>query len=117
MNYALDIDGTLKTYHVNLLKKYVRRAVAGNVNVIDEEATMSFIGIDNKASVVQVCTVNDSDDIAEVYTLPHNDSKAQYSVCEKLSDEQTKDISELLDHFSDTLSDIAGCTDTLSHEI
>ena len=64
LNYTLDIDGTLKTYHVNLLKKCVRRAVAGNVNVNDEEATMSFNGIDNKASVVQVCTFNNSDNNA-----------------------------------------------------
>ena len=117
LNYILDIDGAHKTYHVNLLKKYVRRAVAGNINVIDEDPTLPFIGIENEQSVVQLCTIGDPDDNTEVYTLPHNDSETDYSVCENLNDSQSKDIKELLGNFSEILSDVPGCTGTLSHEI
>ena len=105
------------TKFISLRNTYVRTAGAGNVNGMEGVATMSFISINNEPSVVLVCTVSDSDDTAEVYTLTHNDSKTQYSVCEKPSDEQTKGISGLLDDFSDTLSNIPGCADTLSHEI
>ena len=101
------------TKFISLRNTYVRTAGAGNVNGMEGVATMSFISINNEPSVVLVCTVSDSDDTAEVYTMTHNDSKIQYSVCEKLSDEQMKDIDELLDDFSETLSDIPGCTDTL----
>ena len=77
---------------------------------------MSFIGV-NESSVVQVCTITDSDENTEVYTLPDNNSETDYSVCEKLSDRQSKDLNELLGNFSDTLSDVPGCTDILCHEI
>lgn len=45
-----------KLYHTNMLKLYVRRAIVGQLNLIDEIPTLEYLNV-NYAQVVQTCVI------------------------------------------------------------
>ena len=43
VNYALNCNGSTKVYHINLLKKYVRRATIGNASVSNDNNNVNSV--------------------------------------------------------------------------
>ncbi|XP_037794286.1 uncharacterized protein LOC119589789 [Penaeus monodon] len=120
VNYLIDEGGKPKLLHANLLKKYHRRAISCQPNVMDEE---SKIDVETNPKVVQNCILEDTElsdcnfpltSNGEESILPEND---QPDVCSDLSAEQKSDIQSLTTNFRDVFSLIPGCTNTLEHEI
>ncbi|XP_047469564.1 uncharacterized protein LOC125025584 [Penaeus chinensis] len=120
VNYLIDEGGKPKLLHANLLKKYHRRAISCQSNVMDEE---SKIDVETNPKVVQNCILEDAElcnsnfpltTDGEMSILPEKD---QPDVCSDLSAEQKSDIQSLTTNFRDVFSLIPGCTNTLEHDI
>ena len=78
LNYVLDVKGKHKLYHVNLLKRYFRRATVHSLNVVNESGTLDTVGIVNNVYVAQVCAVDDNDGDSKIFTLPSTRSLVRY---------------------------------------
>ncbi|XP_063595779.1 uncharacterized protein LOC134772669 [Penaeus indicus] len=105
VDYEVKINTKKRLYHINMLKKYVRR---------DDVSS---------SEVCQVCVVDD---------LPTSEEKANFAcdipdlyeanectvnINPELSSKQTAEIKQLVAEFSDVFSDKPGVTSTVIHDI
>ena len=117
LNYVLDIKGKHKLYHINLLKRYFRRATVHNLNIMDEAQTLDSVGIPNNIFVAQICTIDENDENSRIFTPPDNHSCESYSISDDLNRDQHHAIESILTKYSENLSNIPGCTSTINHKI
>ena len=115
LNYVIDVSGTPKLFHVNLLKRYVRRATIGCFYVADEETTLSYFGLADENEVVQSCVIQD--DESQVTTVPGKSGDTAVDINPELTGPQKQALLQILDKHSKTLSDMPGCTNALEHRI
>ena len=110
-DYRILMEGKIKTFHANLLKKYQERGEAFNVH--------SVFGVVETAVIDSQFVEGPDDDVNDIITLPHPSQLSPSSV--KLAPELTRDqrneVLLLLEEFSDVLTDIPGCTNMISHDI
>ncbi|XP_052680025.1 uncharacterized protein LOC128160712 [Crassostrea angulata] len=106
VDYQLEVKGKVKTYHANMLKKYVERCEPV---------------VDCVMSVVDSEQIDDSDvecsqetDFLEVQS---RETHVDVDVNPELSREEKQKMKELLYRYSDVLSDVPGHTHVLEHEI
>ena len=119
VNYLLSENGTPKLYHINLLKKYYRRASIQHANVFDEQPNYSspptpFVFINN-------CVIN-SDDFSEseeIVTIDPEDVDPveEVEIDDSRYPEQKAELFNLIRKFPSVLSNKPGCTDVLTHKI
>ena len=131
VNYIIDQKGKPHLYHVNLLKKYHRRASVLFAYVADEISTLSHPVQGDPFFICNSCIIEegelptldsskDSFSQSEVgLELPDVtvDESAAPDFCPDLDAHQKADIENLIDKFSETLSPLPGCTDTVVHDI
>lgn len=103
-------DGKIKTYHINMMKRYDRRESA----VLEEK--------DEALLATVVTVVNDGDNglEEEMLELFNGKPKGTYKDVQlnpKLSDGRRKQMMELLKEYADIFSDVPGRTDLAEHEI
>ncbi|XP_042870472.1 uncharacterized protein LOC122252196 [Penaeus japonicus] len=102
VDYLIKARGKVKLYHINMLKKYVRR---------DKETK-------SKAAVCQICIVDDCESTNEVCDIAVLDEVVgKVNINPKLSTEQVSDLTNLINKFSDVFSDNPGRTSTITHKI
>ena len=110
-DYRILMEGKIKTFHANLLKKYQERGETFNVH--------SVFGVVETAVIDSQFVEGPDDDVNDIITLPHPSQLSPSSV--KLAPELTRDqrneVLLLLAEFSDVLTDIPGCTNMISHDI
>lgn len=106
VDYQLEVKGKVKTYHANMLKKYVERC----------EPVVNCV-----MSVVDSEQIDDSDvecsqetDFLEVQS---RETHVDVDVNPELSRDEKQKMKELLYRYSDVLSDVPGHTHVLEHEI
>ena len=119
VNYEIDQDGQNKLYHINLLKKYHRRACENSANVIDSNVhskTRSTI------SVVQNCVVHAEneepipEDEFSAFQIPDAlETESKPIINPSLSISERSEIEQICKE--DVFSTIPGVTKTLEHEI
>lgn len=110
-NYKLMVGEKEKTYHANLLKRYVRRE-----NDKEDEADQQPV----QCSAVQVVVEDDYDAGAADITFPstkQTESVSDVKIGDDVDADKTKQVRELLTEFSDVLTDVPGKTDIISHSI
>ncbi|XP_037803935.1 uncharacterized protein LOC119598356 [Penaeus monodon] len=105
VDYEVKVNSKKRLYHINMLKKYVRR---------DEVSS---------SQVCQMCVVDDlpssqddenfACDIPELYEA----SECKVNLNPELSSEQTAELKQLIAEFSDVFSDKPGVTSTVIHDI
>lgn len=103
VDYHVKTHGKVKLYHINMLKKYVRRD--------SEPAT--------KPAICQACIIDDTDvpsDVCDVEVVNYP-VQGKVNINHKLSPKQKSEINDLIVSFSDVFSDLPGCTSTVSHKI
>lgn len=109
-DYRLDMNGKVKPYHANLLKRYVDRSRS-----VSESNTLPVV----RTAVIDL--ENEHDDAeGELQELPVTtsyESIEQVDINPKLSDDERCQLRQLLIEFSDMLSDTPGCTHLLQHDI
>lgn len=104
-DYKIEKEGKIKTYHANLLKKFIER---------DE----NIVGASLEACVVVQCEEeNEKDEIIKVIPLEATESHKDVEVSAELKHEQRQEVEALLAEYKDILTDLPGRTELVQHEI
>ena len=111
VDYVIDKNGYHKTYHINLLKKYFRRATANLAAMVDERPPESL-----DFNVVQFVIEELAEEDSPPIHLPVATDE-QPDVCQTLSKSQNEDLKEILISYDDVLSNKPGHTNTVVHDI
>ena len=109
MDYKVDVDGVVGTYHANMLKQYVERKtvtshclLSAEANVtVDEETDTEEFGLDDCAFPT-----------AKQPQLYNN-----VSVSDALTSEQRAEVEALIEQYPDVLTSVPGRTDLIQHDI
>ncbi|KAK6166422.1 hypothetical protein SNE40_023117 [Patella caerulea] len=103
-DYRLSVHGKIKTFHGNLLKRYLERPQE-----------------DNHVDKVNAAVVDVEDDgmDSEPIQLPGTGKEGidKVHICDKLNMEQRESLASLLNCYQDVLTDLPGHTNLLEHEI
>lgn len=106
VDYLVRVKNKIRLYHINMLKKYVRRD-GGDKNK-DK----------GKDKVCQMCIVDDSkvaEDTCDITVLDKSESK--FNINNHLDCEEKSQLDELLNKYSDVFSDEPGITNAIIHDI
>lgn len=109
----LNIPGKVKTFHKNLLKKYVERSQCETVDVVTDE---SVFGIVN--AIVLDCVADTTQD-GQLEDYPELDpcGCAKIDVNNALSTEERKRLMGMVSKYGYVLQDKPGVTNVLEHDI
>ena len=108
MDYKIDVNGVVSTYHANMLKQYVERRNELYHCLLSAEAIES---VDD----------DDKEDFPfDDYTFPTAKKPESYrdvSISETLTSQQRKEVETLMKQHPDVLSSLPGRTDRIQHDI
>ncbi|XP_069108942.1 uncharacterized protein [Argopecten irradians] len=118
MDYKVSIDGKPKTLHANLLRQYVERKAGKEQNTACATGVLSVIS----ASVVHEDDVDDDDGVVtdHLFTTPQavkSEFIGDVLVSEKLSSTMKKEVTHLLQDYTDVFTDVPGRTHLVEHSI
>ena len=130
-DYRLDVDGKIKPFHANLLKKYVSRDRADTSGSIDVSNVRQnaqglidvvCIGVVEEETELLEGTEEDCQNCREegIVTIPELKGKetvTDVKISKDLSKEQERQVKELLEEFQDVLTDIPGEANLIEHRI
>ena len=112
-DYRIDVNGKEKTFHANLLKKYVSRNednVHNSAEIVHAAAGL----VRASASIVE-----DKEDLMEI-SLPAVEQTQDYRdviICDNRSETEQNEIWELLRDCADVLTDLPGHTTLIEHSV
>lgn len=112
-DYRVDMNGKIKTYHANLLKRYMDR-----INPESLDNGHNTLPVVNTAAIHLEEECDDAK--GELEKLPvtiSSENPEQVDINPMLSDEQQQQVKKLLNEFTDVLSDKPGSTHLLQHGI
>ncbi|XP_068220404.1 uncharacterized protein [Palaemon carinicauda] len=115
VDYIIEVRNKHKVFHVNMLKKYYRRATINNLQVFDEVTPFEQKVLMGPLDFVQVAVVTQCTD--SPLPVLDTESGTEPDVNPYLTTEQKAELSILLDSYKDVLSDIPGCVKNFSHSI
>ena len=120
VNYKIDINGRIKTYHINMLQEYTVRPPCLSVNDgqnVNHDSTISMANV----SIVSDCEVNEDDlgTLSQIVLPPLMATMTveDVKINPDLESRQLSDVKSLLSDFKGVFSDLPGCTDAIEHEI
>ena len=108
MDYRIDVNGVIGTYHANMLKQYVER------QSITSHRLMSI-------ETVAVVETDEADEYSlEDCTFPSTQRAETYkdvSISNELTSEQIREAESLVEQYPDVLTSLPGRTDIIRHNI
>ena len=108
MEYKIDVNGVVSTYHANMLKQYVEQRNGLSHCLLSAEAIESVDGDDNEEFPLDDCTFP---------TAKKPESYRGISISDTLTSEQRKEVETLIKQYPDVLSSLPGRTDCIQHDI
>ena len=108
MDYKIDVNGVVSTYHANMLKQYVERRNELSHCLLSAEAIESVDDDDNEDFPLDDCTFP---------TAKKPESYRDVSIADTLTSEQRKEVETLMKQFPDILTSLPGRTDRIQHDI
>ena len=125
VNYIINENGKAKLYHINLLKKYYRRAIVGFSFLNDEAGCLSNTVQRDPLFICQSCIVEDGDvnvlnpdsAVPDISNLPDLERSDGFPEVGDLDAAAKSDLERLISDYSEVFSDLPGCTDTVVHDI
>ena len=123
VNYKIDIDGRIKTYHVNMLQEYIARPPCLDINedqcVHDSTIPMANVSIVNECEVNENESENDLGTLSQIVLPPLEATKSvdDVNINPNLEPNQVADVKSILHDFKDIFTDLPGCTNLVEHEI
>ena len=108
MDYKIDVNGVVSTYHANMLKQYVERRNELSHCLLSAEAFESVDDDDNEEFPLDDCTFP---------TVKKPESYLDVSISDTLTSEQRKEVEMLMKQYPDVLSSLPGRTDRIQHDI
>ncbi|XP_052691254.1 uncharacterized protein LOC128169132 [Crassostrea angulata] len=108
MDYNIDMGGKLKTFHANLLKKYVERDTL-NCGVLSTCAI----------SLIDFSDLDDDEQQDSILMPPVTQTETAKDIkfADRLTPDQLETAKSLCDSFSDVFTDIPGITNLVEHKI
>ena len=106
VDYGVNVNGYIHTYHANILRLYVERKTEASHCLLSTEASIPLREEDDNESdeySLEDCTFPPSNKEIETYQ--------DVSISDELTDEQRKEVKELLAKYPDVLTSIAGKTE------
>ncbi len=104
-NYRVQMEGRVKMFHANMLKKYVER-----------DQSKEEVQIEGLAAVIEESQDIETGEIAE-YVLEQTETYEQVNVNPMLSTNQEVEVKNLLTEFQDVFSDVPKVTNLGEHHI
>ena len=118
-DYRVEVKGKVKTYHANLLKKYIERRIDQSVSSTIEIAENSVLQVVSSAIIEpdsEKGTVDD-DSLIQFSCMEQTETYKDVVINPDLDEQQKRDLSKLLVEFKDIFSDLLGYTKLVKHEI
>ena len=106
MDYKIDVNGVVSTYHANILKQYVERRNELSHCLLSAEAIESVDDEDNEDFPLDDCTFP---------MAKKPESFRGVSISNTLTSEQRKEVETLMKQYPDVLSSLPGRTDLIQH--
>ena len=106
LDYIIDMDGHNKIFHANMLKFYHSR-FKDETQEVNEVATAVIDGTETENEERELILPN----------ISRTETWKDVEVCNGISLDQKKEVSDLLKGFGDVLSDVPGRTHLVSHTI
>ena len=132
-DYKVYVNGKVKVFHANLLKKYVSREEEtekkyvndrdGSVSEIQTQGLLEIVCagvIDCGVESIEDSQANEPGNEDELLELPDFEGKetvADVRINPNLSETQTEEVRNLLKEFTDVLTDVPGETNLVEHKI
>src|ERR1700733_14035208 len=111
-DYRVEIaPGKIKTYHINMLKKYNTRKEVNDDEAVADESLAAI------ATVVNDGEVDEEEEILELYNGVQKESFLDVKVNPELDDKKKSEVRKLLEKYKDIFSDVPGRTNLAEHEI
>ena len=107
IDYKIDVNGVVSTYHANMLKHYVERRNELSHCSLSAEAIGSVDDDDNEEFPLDDCT----------FPTAKPESYRDVSIADILTLEQRKEVETLMKQYPDVLSSLPGRTDRIQHFI
>ena len=117
VDYLIDMHGKPKLLHVNLLKRYHRRADTTCLSVINEDVSYPVLTPFQLNNFVNVCVLEAEDNLEDNIITVDLCDQEEVNISSDLTEKQVGDLNNLLVEFKDVFSIVPGCTDTVMHEI
>ena len=108
MDYKIDVNGVVSTYHANMLKQYVERRNELSHCLLSAEAIETADDDDIEDFPLDDCTFP---------TAQKPESFRDVSISNTLTSEQRKEVETLMKQYPDVLSSLPGRTDQIQHDI
>ncbi len=120
VDYAIDVKGSTKVFHVNMLQKYYERPDYLCCTIPVEQEVLLFSAC--TSVVTQMDDTSQDDEVVqevqiELPALKQIQSYIDVNVNPDVSVSQKADIDKVLSSFQDVLSDLPGRTDAIEHSI
>ena len=108
MDYKIDVNGVVSTYHANMLKQHVERRNELSHCLLSAEVIESVDDDDNEEFPLDDCTFP---------TAKKPESYRDVSISDTLTSEQRKEVEPLMKQYPDVLSSLPGQTGQIQHDI
>ena len=108
MEYKIDVNGVVSTYHANMFKQYVERRNELSHCLLSAEAIESVDDDDNEDFPLDDCTFP---------TAKKQRSYRDVIISNTLTSEQRKEVQTLIKQYPGVLSSLPGRTDRIQHDI
>ncbi|XP_061171191.1 uncharacterized protein LOC133180739 [Saccostrea echinata] len=113
VDYQLKMNGKVKTFHINLLKKYVERAQCNNVLFVTDGSVFGSINATFVDCVEDTTQEGQLDD----YPALDSDQGTDVDINGLLSTEEREKLMSTIAKYGDVLQDQPGSTNILEHDI
>ncbi len=129
---GIQIDGKVKTFHANMLKKYIERETAEDINGHEKESEGDGNGNDKDvgdsilhltaASITKTSASGtngaiDDEEFLELGPTTPKETAADVVLGEQLSEEQRVRLEDLIDRYEHIFTDLPGDSNLTEHQI
>ena len=118
-DYRVEVKGKVKTYHANLLKKYIEHPVDQSVSSTIEKSESSVLQVVSSAIFepdLEQGTLDD-ESLIQLSCTEQTETYKDIVINPNLGEQQKRDLSKLLVEFKDIFSDFPGYTKLVEHKI
>ena len=116
LDYKINMNGKVKTFHANLLKKFYRR------NDADDKSDVACVSVVNDGTMEEDGEEDENHPTSQrgllhLPTLFPTESIQDVEICPDLDDSQRDNITSLLQEYEEVLTDMPGLTNLGKHDI
>ena len=116
-NYKVMVDGKEKLYHINLMKKYMRRPSNENDTLVDKQVVCGSVAVINDADKGREKESEDDEELIPLYPVQQTQSIDDVQINDKLSAEMKSSVEVILKEFSAVFTDQPGKCTEAQHDI